>query len=282
MLDLQLLCPAGFVHFLMPLLSNRLLASMHAGNIENTYVCGNHATPRHVNFVCETKLFPSIWFDLEHFDIPIQDLAVLNMVARGRDVTTLARFKATDYQCVQRVLETGVGGIMCAMVEDAAEAQAIVRWAKFNNPSPLTTEVTGQRGWNGGGVDARYGTVPAAEYVRHQNTEVAILCQIETEEALAQVDEIVATPGVDAIFFGPGDFAHRLGVLGQLGHPRVLAAMEQVATACKRHGKWWGTLGIGKDHYLKVKALGAQLICPGGDTRVMLNGIRELAKTFQE
>jgi 4-hydroxy-2-oxoheptanedioate aldolase len=44
----------------------------------------------------------------------------------------------------------------------------------------------------------------------------------------------------------------------------------------------WGTLGIGREHYLKVKALGAQLICPGGDVRVMLNGVRELAKTFQD
>jgi 2-keto-3-deoxy-L-rhamnonate aldolase RhmA len=99
---------------------------------------------------------------------------------------------------------------------------------------------------------------------------------------LAQVDDIIATPGVDAIFFGPGDFAHRIGALGQLSHPKVLAAMERVAEACRNHGKWWGTLGIGRDHYAKVKGLGAQLICPGGDVRVMLNGIRELARTFQD
>jgi 2-keto-3-deoxy-L-rhamnonate aldolase RhmA len=171
---------------------------------------------------------------------------------------------------------------MCAMVESAAEARNIVRWAKFNNPSPAPGEVTGMRGWNAGGIDARYGTLAAAEYVRQQNTEVAILCQIETEEALAQVDDIIATPGVDAIFFGPGDFAHRIGALGQLSHPKVLAAMERVAEACRNHGKWWGTLGIGREHYAKVKALGAQLICPGGDVRVMLNGIRELARTFQD
>ncbi|OAM90879.1 aldolase/citrate lyase family protein [Termitidicoccus mucosus] len=266
----------------MPLVPNKLLASMHAGNVENTYICGNHATPRHVDFVCETGLFPSIWFDLEHFDIPTTELALLNMVARGHGVTTLARFKAGDYQVVQRVLETGVGGIMCAMVENAQEARSIVRWAKFNNPAPIPGEVLGQRGWNGGGIDARYGTIPAKDYVRYQNNEVAILCQIETEEALAQVDDIIGTPGVDAIFFGPGDFAHRIGYLSQLGHPDVLSAMEKVAAACKRHGKWWGTLGIGPEHYRKVKALGAQLICPGGDVRVMLNGIRELAKTFQE
>ena len=262
--------------------SHSLLARMKAGQTEHAYVCGNHATPRHVDFVGATGLFPTIWFDLEHFDIPTETLAVLTMVARGHGVTSLARFKATHYQRVQQVLETGVGGIMCAMVENAAEAKDIVRWAKFNNPNPGPGEVVGLRGWNGGGIDARYGTLPVSDYVRQQNNQVAILCQIETEEALAEVDGIIGTPGVDAIFFGPGDFAHRIGQIGQIGHPKVFDAMARVAEACRRHGKWWGTLGIGRDHYAKVKSLGAQLICPGGDVRVMLNGIRELAKTFQE
>lgn len=266
----------------MPTTAPCLLARMKAGQIEHAYVCGNHATPRHIDFVGSTGLFPTIWFDLEHFDIPTETLAVLGLIARSHNVTALARLKATDYQKVQQVLETGIGGIMCAMVESAGEARDIVRWAKFNNPTPSPGEVTGMRGWNAGGIDARYGTVPAADYVRQQNNDIAILCQIETEEALAHVDEIIGTPGVDAIFFGPGDFAHRIGALGQLSHPQVLGAMQTVADACRRHGKWWGTLGIGREHYSKVKALGAQLICPGGDVRVMLNGIRELAKTFQD
>ena len=255
---------------------------MRAGEIDHLYVLGNHATPRHVDFVCGTGLFSSLWFDLEHFDIPTQQLAVLNLVARAYPVTTVARFKASDYQTVMRVLESGVGGIMCSMVNSAEEARQIVEWAKFNNPSPQPGEVTGLRGWNGGGVDARYGTVAPADYVRHQNTEVAIICQIETEEAMAQVDAIVAAPGVDGIFFGPGDYAHRIGQLGQIAHPEVLGAMRRLADSCRRHGKFWGTIGPGLEHYTLVRNLGAQLICPGGDVRVMINGVRELAKTFAD
>jgi 2-keto-3-deoxy-L-rhamnonate aldolase RhmA len=261
---------------------NQLLAHMRAGQVEHVYVLGNHATPRHVDFVCGFGKFETLWFDLEHFDIPTQELAVLNMVARAYPVTTLARFKATDYQSVMRVLETGVGGIMCSMVNSAAEARQIVDWAKFNNPTPAPGETTGRRGWNAGGIDGRYGTLTPAAYVHHQNNEVAILCQIETEEAVRELDAIVATPGVDGIFFGPGDYAHRIGRLGQLSHPEVVDAMRRVAEACKRHGKFWGTLGPGRENYRQVRALGAQLICPGGDVRVMINGIRELVKTFAE
>jgi 4-hydroxy-2-oxoheptanedioate aldolase len=265
-----------------PLRRNQLLARMRAGEIEHLYVLGNHATPRHVDFVCGTGLFQSLWFDLEHFDIPTQELAVLNLVARAYPVTTIARFKATDYQAVMRVLETGVGGIMCSMVDSAAHARQIVEWAKFKNPAPSPGEVTGLRGWNSGGIDGRYGTLAAADYVRHQNNEVAILCQIETEEAIAELDAIVATPGVDGIFFGPGDYAHRIGRLGQISHPDVIAAARRVAESCRRHKKFWGTLGPGRENYQQVRALGAQLICPGGDVRVMINGIRELAKTFAD
>jgi 4-hydroxy-2-oxoheptanedioate aldolase len=89
-------------------------------------------------------------------------------------------------------------------------------------------------------------------------------------------------PGVDGIFFGPGDYAHRIGKLGQISHPQVVAAMQLLAESCRRHGKFWGTLGPGRENYQQVRALGAQLICPGGDVRVMINGIRELAKTFAD
>ena len=168
------------------------------------------------------------------------------------------------------------------MVDSAAQARQIVEWAKFKNPSPAPGEVTGLRGWNSGGVDGRYGTLSPADYVHHQNNEVAILCQIETEEAVAELDAIVATPGVDGIFFGPGDYAHRIGKLGQISHPDVVAAMRQLAASCQRHKKFWGTIGPGRENYLKVKALGAQLICPGGDVRTLNLGLRELARTFQE
>jgi 4-hydroxy-2-oxoheptanedioate aldolase len=263
-----------------PLAINQFLKRMHEGQFEHLFGFGNHATPRYLDTICQTGLFGTFWFDLEHFDIPVRDLAVLTMIARNYPVTTLARMRAGDYKAVMQVLESGVGGIVCAMVESADEASQIVRWARFNNPNPGPGEMIGQRGWNAGGVDARYGNLTPGEYVAHQNQETAILCQIETEAGLAQVDAIAAVKGVDGLFFGPGDFAHRIGLVGQISHPDVLNAMSKVAKASQRHGKFWGTLGIGRDMYLKVKDLGANFISPGGDTRVINLGIQELVKSF--
>jgi 4-hydroxy-2-oxoheptanedioate aldolase len=259
---------------------NAALARLRTNELVKLYVTGNFASPRHVDFVCRSGAFDALWFDLEHFDLPTQELAVLNLVARAFPVTTIARFKAADYQTVMRILETGVGGIMAAMVNSADEARQIVQWAKFNNPAPGPGEVTGTRGWNGGNIDAAYATLPALDYIRHSNTQTMIICQIETQVAVDAAAAIAAVPGVDGLFFGPGDFSVAVGVPGQIDHESVRQAMARVAGAATAAGKWWGTVAVGPDMCARVHALGARLICPGGDVKVMQAGVRELVKTF--
>ena len=263
-----------------PLPPNPALAKLRAGELVKLYVTGNFASPRHVDFICRTGLFDALWLDLEHFDLPTQEVAVLNLVARAFPVTTIARFKAADYQTVMRLLETGVGGIMCSMVNSAAEARQIVQWARFNNPNPAPGEVTGMRGWNGGNIDAAYATLPAADYIHHQNTQTMIICQIETAEAVAEAAAIAAVPGVDGLFFGPGDYSVSIGLPGQIAHERVRAAMATVGAAAQAAGKWWGTVAVGAEMFARVHALGARLVCAGGDVKVMQLGVRELVKTF--
>jgi 2-keto-3-deoxy-L-rhamnonate aldolase RhmA len=259
---------------------NRALARLRANELVKLYVTGNFASPRHVDFICRSGQFDALWFDLEHFDLPTQELAVLNLVARAFPVTTIARFKAADYQTVMRLLETGVGGLMCSMVNSAGEARQIVQWAKFNNPTPAPGEATGQRGWNGGNIDAAYATMPALDYIRQQNTQTMIVCQIETEQAVAAAAEIAAVPGIDGLFFGPGDFSVSIGLPGQIRHERVRGAMQQVASAVRAAGKWWGTVAVGPEMCADVQSLGARLVCPGGDIKVMQLGLRELVQTF--
>lgn len=260
--------------------TNLALTRLRAGELVKLYVTGNFASPRHIDFICRSGVFDAIWFDLEHFDLPTQEVALLNMVARAFPITTIARFKAADYQAVMRILETGVGGIMCSMVANATEARQIVQWAKFNNPSPAPGEVTGMRGWNGGNIDGAYATMVASDYIRQQNTQTMVICQIEHESALAEAAAIAAVPGVDGLFFGPGDFSASIGLPGQIRHERVKAAMRQVAEAVKASGKWWGTVAVGPEMCAEVQAMGARLISPGGDIKVMQFGLRELAKTF--
>jgi len=69
-------------------------------------------------------------------------------------------------------------------------------------------------------------------------------------------------------------------VPGQIDHPEVRRAMGRVAEAARSAGKWWGTVAVGPEMCARVYALGARLISPGGDVKVMQAGVRELVKTF--
>lgn len=265
----------------MKTLSNPIQEIIRSGAAANVYCAGNLATPRMVDFIGRMGHFDVIWFDLEHFDISTSDLAVLGMIARGHGLGTIARVKAADYQGIMRLLETGVDGLMCAMVEDEQEAGRIVEWARFFNASPEAGEAVGRRGWNGGNIDACYGNVSPQDYIRQQNTATILLAQIEHPQALSRARQIASTPGIDGLFFGPADYAAGLGLAGQLAHPQVDAAMAEVAQAAKDAEKWWGTLAVTREIQTRARSLGAQFLSPGGDVKIMNLGLRELVKIFE-
>ena len=83
----------------------------------------------------------------------------------------------------------------------------------------------------------RHRKVDAATFLAEANRDALTLIQIELEGAVALADQIAATEGVDGLYVGPGDLSVDLGVPGQWNAPVLHAAIEQVAGACRRHGK---------------------------------------------
>ena len=116
--------------------------------------------------------------------------------------------------------------------------------------------------------------IPPARYMEQANRERFLDCQIDDPEPMAELDEISATPGLDMLFFGPGDFSHGLGIPGQYDHPEVVAARRAVAAACKRHGILAGTVGS----VASVPQLleeGFLFINIGSDVGLLANGWRK-------
>lgn len=102
----------------------------------------------------------------------------------------------------------------------------------------------GRRPLDGGNADGRFCLVPLTEYMRHSNEERIIILQIESPEALENVEAIAAVPGFNGIMFGPGDFSHRIGKAGQLDAPEVVAARRRVGAACRKNGKFAMAAGL--------------------------------------
>jgi 4-hydroxy-2-oxoheptanedioate aldolase len=105
--------------------------------------------------------------------------------------------------------------------------------------------------------------------------------QIEDPEPLAELEAIAQVPGIDMLFFGPGDFSQGIGAPGQWDHPEIGRTRQRVAEVCRAHGKFAGTVGSPAQAGDLV-AMGYQFISIGADVIHLFNGCRELLNQFRE
>jgi 4-hydroxy-2-oxoheptanedioate aldolase len=172
----------------------------------------------------------AVWLCLEHVPNDLLNLKHQIRAARIHDVDTLVRVSRGSYSDYIRPLEADATGIIVPHVATVEEARQVVEWVRCH---PM-----GKRPMDGGNVDGQYCNVPMEEYIRHSNTERIIALQIESPEALENVEAIARVPGFDLLLFGPGDFSCRIGLPGQVNAPAVVAARRRVAAAGRQYGKY--------------------------------------------
>jgi 2-keto-3-deoxy-L-rhamnonate aldolase RhmA len=169
-------------------------------------------------------------------------------------------------------LEDGATGLMIPHVSTAAKARMLVDAVKF---PPL-----GDRGLDGAGLDSDFILAGGDDYIDDANRETFLVVQIETPEAVTNVEEIAAVEGVDGLFIGPGD----LGLRIKRTETKLTldAAFETVAAAAKRHGKAWGCPAASADKVKQLREQGAQLIAHGGEFRALMNALEECSLVLNE
>ena len=140
------------------------------------------------------------------------------------------RVEKGSYSDYVKPFEADATAIMVPHVGTAEEARHIVEMTRFR---PL-----GRRPVDGGNPDGRYCQIPVLDYMAHSNAERLLILQIESPEALENVEAIAAVPGYEMLLFGPGDFSHLIGKPGQIDAPEVAAARKRVGQAARKHGKY--------------------------------------------
>lgn len=213
--------------------------------------------------------FHGMWFDLEHMDYTTETLEVLTLASRAHGLDSFVRLPPTDYAVITRALEAGTGGIMAAQVRTAAQAEEIVRWSKFFP--------RGCRGLNLAGYDAGFAGMAPMAFTQQANRDTLVAIQIETLEALEDVEKIAAIDGVDLIFLGPADMSQSLGVTGDFTNPKCLAAIDKISAACKKAGKPWGVVPVNADYATLCVDKGCRMLSICHDVKLLNLGI-EAAK----
>jgi 4-hydroxy-2-oxoheptanedioate aldolase len=221
------------------------------GTVIGTYV--RHADAGLAEILCYLG-FDYLLFDGEHAPIGERECENLARVCELTGVTSIARVPSNQGWMIGRHLDMGIQGIQVPMVNTGAEARAAARAAKY---APL-----GTRGLAGARA-ANYAQVlpfSHAEHVAKSNAETMVIAQVETREAIRNLADIVATPGIDVVFIGPTDLSLSLGHPGEFGHPEVQAAFDEITSVVLKSDKVLGVLAANTEASLEWRARGARYI----------------------
>lgn len=199
--------------------------------------------------------FDWLFVDAEHSPLGPLELQRI-MQGAGRQIPCLVRLPAAGEVPIKKALDSGAAGIIVPQINTAQAAESVVRLAKY-----------APEGGRGVGVSRahQYGLSFQA-YVDTANEDLAVVVQAEHIEAVQNIEEIVAVPGIDAILVGPYDLSASLGKLGQVNDPEVREAIDRVTGACLYAGVRLGIFGMTAAAVRPYIDAGYTLIVAGIDT----------------
>ena len=209
-----------------------------------------------------------LFIDTEHGAFSVQEATQLCLAALPTGITPLVRVCAGALDEATRLLDNGALGIVVPHVDTAKQARHIAE--AFHYPP------AGTRSW-GGPPPAYLYQAPAdvGEAQAAINDEVLTVVMIETAEAVKNAADIAAVPGIDVLLIGSFDLTTDLGVPGRMDHPKLIAAYEDVARACRKHGKVLGMGGInGQEDATRYIGMGARFVTNASDHAYLLEGAR--------
>ena len=215
-----------------------------------------------------------LFIDLEHGPGSLESTAQIAAAALDAGIAPLVRVPQGQYDMATRALDAGAWGIVMPHVDGADEARAIVERLKY---PPL-----GHRSIVGGLPHYGYRMVKSGEAAKTINAEMLLVAMVETPKAIEASDAIAAVPGIDVVMIGTNDLSLEMGIPGELGHAKIIAAYEAVLAACKKHGKWPGMGGVGDLELVRgYVGMGMRFILGGNDVNLLAQAAAERATALR-
>jgi 4-hydroxy-2-oxoheptanedioate aldolase len=206
--------------------------------------------------------------DAQHGLIGYAEMLAMLQAIATTEVVPLVRVSWNQPGEIMRALDAGAYGVICPMINDAAECAAFVQACRYP-----------PEGFRSFGP-TRAAVVSGADYYPQSNGELLTLAMIETADGLKNVEAIVATPGLDGVYIGPGDLSLALG--GQprqdSDDPTLMAAFDKIVAACKGAGVKAGVHTANSAYAQAMLARGFDLVGIMGDVRYLTAGRRDMVE----
>ncbi len=217
------------------------------------------------------ELMSSLGFDYFVIDTehaPLDHLMVQTLMQAMRPdtkTTPLVRVWWNDPVPIKRVLDIGAHGIMVPWINNAKDAEMAVKATRYA-PKGIR------------GCGPRRAAMFDPDYLKTADDEILIVAQIETVEAIQNINDICSTEGIDVVYIGPADLSAAHGHLGNMGHPEVQEAIDKVFDAARDHGISAGIhLGSGKTIPERI-AKGYDFVTLGNDILYLKAGVQNQFK----
>ncbi|MEO0496110.1 MAG: aldolase/citrate lyase family protein [Pseudomonadota bacterium] len=182
----------------------------------------------------------------------------------------IVRVPVDDWATVSRCLDFGADAIIAPMVNTAEDAAKFAGAAKY---PPV-----GVRSYGPSRAVAVSGHDNAASYRQRANLETKTIAMIETATAVSNLNAIVGTEGIDALFVGPADLSFSLSGGSELvpfGEGSI-QAIKAVVEAAKDHGKWAAIYCYSAKDAKLARGLGFDLIALGNDAAYVASGLEAM------
>src|SRR5918998_981610 len=202
--------------------------------------------------------FDAVVVDMQHGAIDFAAIlrAIPLVAAAGKPA--IARIPVGEFATASRLLDAGASAVIAPMINSVDSAR---RFGSFVKYPPL-----GQRSWGPHGAVPLSGLEPK-DYFAQANGFTLAFAMIETREALAAVDAILAAPEIDGIFVGPSDLSIALsnGADNNPTGPEASAAIEHALVRAKVAGKFIGVYAPSGERGGELARKGFDLVSIGTD-----------------
>lgn len=219
--------------------------------------------------------FDSITIDMQHGVVEYQSAIGMFQAMRASGIVPLARVPWLDAGPIMKVLDGGAYGVICPMINNAEEAARLVSYCRY---PPLGSRSFGP---------VRAVISAGADYPAKANGEILCLAMIETAEGMANLEEIVKTPGLDGIYVGPADLSlglsnGRLPAGFDRQEPEMIEAIQKIAHTCREAGIVSGLHTGSAEYAAKAIGWGYDMVTILSDTRLLATASKTIvAQTRQ-
>jgi 4-hydroxy-2-oxoheptanedioate aldolase len=215
--------------------------------------------------------FDWLVLDTEHSPNEVVDVLTQLQAVAPYPAMPVVRPAWNDTVLIKRHLDIGAQTLLVPYVstpEEAAKAVAAMRYP-----------TRGVRGVAGVTRAARFGRI--RDYARRAEEELCLLVQVETRQALDNLEAIARTDGVDGVFIGPADLAAALGHLGDQQHAEVQSAIKDAIARIRACGKPAGILATDEASTRRYMEWGTVFTAVGLDVMILARGAEELAARYK-